>query len=155
MLANTDGKYLNSKSPQRTRRSTYTVLGMTISHHHQHFLSFTAPVAKQSPLCIGHRFSCFSASAGVFNVVNGSKDIPRSAVGIEAKYKASAIREQDDTNASKSLGDFEGHDHSFHKVEAAFEISFAIGFNASRTVDNKNKVNFCLANCKEIDTHEQ
>lgn len=94
---------------------------------------------------------CFGTSSWVLDVVDGSEDISLPAVGTESKYQTGSVREQYYTDPSKSPGDFEGNDQSFHKVETAFEVSSAVSLNASGTIDDKSDVKFSLANCKAID----
>ena len=136
-LSNTNGEHLNSKSLQRKRRTTHTVLGTTIGHYNHNLLSAFAAASEQRLPGEVQGPSCFSTTPWVPYVINSPEDVLLGCIPIEAKYSTRLIGEQYYPNTSEYLGYFERYNHSFNKVETPFEISLALRLNASRPVEEK------------------
>ena len=84
------------------------------------------------------------------NSVNTIKYLSAGPQLSESKLKTRPGREYYHTDSSVIVTDLKPSDNVHHKVQTSPEVSFSIGLNTGRSVDQKREIKFCLAACSKM-----
>ena len=94
-------------------------------------------------VCVVKSPSCLGTSSRITYETHGANDLVFISVPIESKYLVSSVVVQNGANSSETARYDECLDHVLDKLKAALEV---FRTHASRTIDDKTKIQFCFAN---------